>query len=91
MQGVIALPGHGGRPHVAPGTYEQATGARDTARLIVDGHTQGGPTLRAYDPAGRDRPIPEPVGEIQAVVTHDRPPHVPRSSAWADPPARTGA
>ena len=43
--GIIDLTEHDGRPYVALGTYEQATGVRDTAQLTVGGQTQVGPTL----------------------------------------------
>ena len=43
--GIIALTEHDGRPYVALGTYEQATGARDTTTLTVGGQTQVGPAL----------------------------------------------
>jgi hypothetical protein len=43
--GIIALTEHDGRPYVALGTYEQDTGARDTATLTVGEQTQVGPTL----------------------------------------------
>jgi hypothetical protein len=43
--GIIALTEHDGRPYVALGTYEQATGVRDTTPLTVGEHTRIGPTL----------------------------------------------
>jgi hypothetical protein len=41
--GIIDLTEHDGRPYVALGTYEQATGVRDTATPTMGGHTQAGP------------------------------------------------
>jgi hypothetical protein len=43
--GIIDLTEHDGRPYVALGTYEQATGVRDTATLTLGEQTQVGPTL----------------------------------------------
>jgi hypothetical protein len=43
--GILALAEHDGLPYVALGTYEEATGVRDTAQLTVGEQTQVGSTL----------------------------------------------